>query len=115
MKWVHYTKSQSVAAQLVKEVQDDQAIARSCLLKMISTLQFLACQGLAARGHLESEGNFIQLLRLRSEEDCSDLVRWLKRRGNWTSHEIQNELFEIMAHSVLRTISNAAKVNNIYS
>ena len=42
MKWTHYTKSQSIAAQLSQQVSDDQAKAQTCLLKMISTLHFIA-------------------------------------------------------------------------
>ena len=38
MKWVHYTKSQSVAAQLAQQVRDNQAMAQTCLLKIISSL-----------------------------------------------------------------------------
>ena len=38
------------------------------LLKMISSLRYLLHQGLALRGHQESEGNLIQLLFLRSED-----------------------------------------------
>ena len=41
MKWLHYTKSQSVGAQLSKQLRDDQIQARKCLMLMISTLQFI--------------------------------------------------------------------------
>ena len=101
VKWTHYTKSQPVVVQLSQQLQADQARARNCLFKIVSTLKFLARQGLAMRGHEEAEGNFLQMLQVRSE-DCPDLVNWLQKRGNWTSHEIQNEIIEIMAHSVLR-------------
>ena len=80
LKWVHYTKSQPVTAQLSKQVLNDQSQARNCLFKIVSTLRFLAHQGLAARGHEEVEGNFLQLLLLRSE-DCSDLCGWLQKQG----------------------------------
>ena len=110
LKWVHYTKSQPVTAQLSKQVLNDQSQARNCLFKIVSTLRFLARQGLAARGHEEVEGNFLQLLLLRSE-DCSDLWGWLQKQGNYTSHDIQNEIFEIMAHSVLRKIASIVQEN----
>ena len=72
MKWVHYTKSQSVAAQLAQQVRDNQAMAQTCLLKIISLLQFIARQGLPSRGRYDAEGNFLQLLNLRSS-DCACL------------------------------------------
>ena len=59
LQWLHYTKSQSVASQLSNQVSSDQAIAKDCLLKIITTLLFVAHQGLAIRGHDESQGNLI--------------------------------------------------------
>ena len=46
------------------------------LLKQFSSLKFLLRQGLAVRGHIEGEGNLLQLLVLRSEDD-QDLLSWL--------------------------------------
>ena len=103
IKWMHYTKSKSVASQLVAQHDVEQKSARTCLLKIISTIKYLARQGLPLRGHEESDGNFMQLLHLRSE-DLPVLLTWLERRNNWTSHEIQNEIIKIMAHSVLRKL-----------
>ena len=114
MKWVHYTKSSSVSVQIAQNLKTDQAKAQKCLLNMLSSLRFLARQGLAIRGHEENEGNFLQLLRLQSG-NCSEMVKWLQRRGNWTAHEIQNEILEIMAHSVLRTITDRVKANKYYA
>ena len=114
VEWAHYTKSHSVAAQLVTQLQAEQERAQLCLLKIISTLKFLARQGLPLRGHQESEGNFIQLLHLRSE-DSPELLQWLEKRSNWTSHEIQNEIIELMAHSILRKVMSSIRANNYYS
>ena len=41
--------------------------------------------------------------------------QWIKRRQNWTSHEIQNEIFEIMAHTVLRKITDNIRANRYYA
>ena len=114
MKWAHYTKSQSIAAQLAQQFRDDQTKAQTCLLKIISSLQYIARQGLPSRGHNDAEGNFLQLLNLRSK-DCSYLKEWILQRQNWTSHDIQNELFEIMAHTVLRKITENVRANKYYS
>ena len=59
-------------------------------------------QGLAVRGHKEEEGNLYQLLKCRSE-DVGTLSKWLND-GRYLSHEVVNELIEIMAHKVLRQI-----------
>ena len=83
-----------------------QKKAQTALL--ISTPQFLAHQGLAMRGHNDSEGNYIQLLQ-QCSQDCPTLVQWLQRRTTWTSHDIQNELLKIMTRAVLRQILNCAK------
>ena len=61
------------------------------LLKQLSSLLaiYLLHQGLAIRGHDDSEGNLFQLLKLRSEDD-SELKFWLKD-GKYLSPAIINE------------------------
>ena len=114
MKWVHHKKTHSIAAQISRQVRDDQAKAQTCLSKIISSLQFIARQGLPSRGHDDMEGNFLQLLHLRSS-DCDLLREWIVQRQNWTSHDIQNEIFEIMAHTVLRQITYNIRAHKYYS
>ena len=114
LKWVHYSKSQSVAVQISQQLLRDQVHAQKCLLKIISTLQYLARQGLAIRGHIENEGNFLQLLQLRCE-DSQELRTWLERRNSWLSHDVQNELLEIMGHMVLTSILADIKQNKYYT
>ena len=80
---------------------------RKVLLKILANVKFLARQGLAFRGDgNESDGNFLQLLKLRAEEDPS-ISEWLARKANkYTSHEIQDEFLRIMAHQILRQIAS---------
>ena len=75
------------------------------LRRIISSIRFLARQGLALRGDgSDSSANLIQLLRLRAE-DRPEIVEWLDRSARkHTSPENQNEILEIMAHRVLRNI-----------
>ena len=63
---------------------------------------FLACQNMASRGDKdECDSNFKQLLCLRSYDD-SNILNWLKKKtGKYTSGDIQNEMFEVMALQVL--------------
>ena len=60
-----------------KEKRDN----RECLLKILSSVRFLARQGLALHGDSdESDSNYIQLLQLRGEDDPK-VLEWLKRRN----------------------------------
>ena len=76
------------------------------LLKVISTIRFLARQGLALRWHLEDvnnlEGNFYQLLLLQAEE-LPELKSWILKK-EYTSPEILNEIITIMGQSVLQKL-----------
>ena len=72
------------------------------LLKHLSSLRYLCHQGLALRGHDETEGNLMQLLMLRVE-DCAGLKQWL-RNSKYLSRGIATELVSIMAKSVLLDI-----------
>ena len=77
---------------------------RRMLLKVISCIQYLARQGLVLRGDRdEQDGNFIQLQKLKGDEDEA-VINWLQKKVNkYTSHEIQNDL-KVMAIHVSRDI-----------
>ena len=76
----------NIVEQLSSEAAKTRAENRTMLLKTLSSLRFLLRQGLAIRGHKESEGNLIQLLYLRSD-DCPKLSKWL-RNQQYLSPEI---------------------------
>ena len=46
-----------------------------CLIKQMESLCYLLRQGLAVRGHKETEGNLARLLKLRAI-DVPELERW---------------------------------------
>ena len=75
-------------------------------MKLLSSVRFLARQGLAFQGHTKtsevSEGNLYQLLLLRSE-DNNRMGLWLKKR-EYISPDIVNEIVVLMGQNVLRTI-----------
>ena len=79
---------------------------RQCLLKILSNLRFLARQSCAIRGDGdEGDSNFMQLLKLRCEDDPK-LCEWISKRTNkYTSHEMQNDLLKVMALKVLRSVA----------
>ena len=98
---------------LVKEKADN----RKTMLTIISTIRFLARQGLPLRGsYVSSDGcevssNFLQLLDLR-KEDILVLNTWLQRsQDRFTSPSIQNELLVIMANMILRKITRSISGN----
>ena len=58
----------------------------------------------------ESDSNFMQLFKLRGEDDPR-VCEWMKKRTNkYTSHEVQNDILKAMALNVLRTI--ATRIHN---
>ncbi len=59
-----------VSEMLSREHATEKGQNRECLLKIISNLKFLARQGLLVRGDGdETDSNFIQLLKLRCQDD----------------------------------------------
>jgi hypothetical protein len=94
----------SVAVQLNSQISRDQAVASRALNVIISSLRYFARQGLPIRGHTDKSGNLYELIMLRSS-DNPEVESSLKReRFVYTSHEIQNEVLQLMAHSVLRSL-----------
>lgn len=96
----------NVSEMMDKAVKDNMMEDRRCFLKVLETLQFLGRQGIALRGdESDADSNFIQLLKLRSK-DVPELTNWLqKKTEKYTSHDIQNEIIMLMAHQIVRDIS----------
>lgn len=101
--------TKDVGELLSKEHAKEKEINRRMFVKIVTSIKYLARQGISLRGDGDEEdGNFMQLLRLRADDD-PDLVAWLQRKQNkYTSHEIQNEILKTMAmsSSVLRNIAS---------
>ena len=111
------TVGMDVGDKLSVDHAEQMALNRKCLLAIISSIQFLARQGLALSGtytnsddHLngirgEVDSNFMQLLLLRKQE-VPGFDTWLqKSRDRFICPEIQNELLQIMGLSVLRKVA----------
>ena len=62
------TEQPSIISQLVSSSLRDKEQRRKMLLLQISSLRYLARQGLAVRGHKDEEGNLFQLLKVLSDE-----------------------------------------------
>lgn len=81
------------------------------LLSVIKVVRHLARQNLALRGatkkdedHCEPDSNLWQTLQLLASND-SHLQTSLRKKQNFTSPVIQNEILQLMANDVLRRIS----------
>ena len=97
----------TVVAQLSLTHQIQQVQRRRILLIEAECIKYLLRQGLALRGHVEDEGNLIQLLKLR-EGDVVGLSTWMKE-GNYLSHDIINEICEIISLSIVRELVKEVK------
>ncbi len=101
---VHPFLPKSINAQLSSVLATAQEEARSNLQKILSSVKYLAQQGLALRGHGNEEGNFHYLLLLKAEDDPS-LGHWLKWNHSYTSPVVQNEMISLMSNTIIRNIA----------
>ncbi len=83
-----------VSNQLVSAAKKEQSERRDALVKQLHCLRYLLRQGLAIRGHKESEGNLHQLMSMFSYYDFN-LKKWMKE-NRYLSPIIVNELISIM-------------------
>ena len=84
----------NIAEALSSQTQKKRLDRRKCFLKIVANVRFLARQGLPLRGHgdQECDSNFMQLLKLRSEDD-HNIDSWIKKKTDkYTSLEMQNEI-----------------------
>ena len=99
--------TRNVIDVLSSAAAEERKCNQACFLRILSSLQFLARQGLALRGDGKQEvnGNFSQLLALLSRDD-QQLSAWLKKKTDkYTGHDMQNEILQIMALRILRELA----------
>ena len=104
MKWITRGKP-TIAAELSSQLSKFQQWRREELLMQLRAILFLTRQGIAIRGHTESEENLQQLLKVWSLE----IKRWLNE-NRFISHQFVNELIDIMGLTVLRNLLRRMKV-----
>ena len=99
-----------VAEKLNAAHSVEKANNREMFLRILQNISFLPRQQLALRGGTDGEdSNFTQLLRLRTF-DCPAVADWMEKKQNkYTSVDIQNEVFQIMALTILREISSSIR------
>ncbi|KAG8187178.1 hypothetical protein JTE90_020050 [Oedothorax gibbosus] len=92
-----------ITTLLSSQIKKDQEEARAALRVIISSLRYLVRTGQATRGHEHDGGNLRALIEERNI-DVPLVRKWIERRDNWLSGDIQNELIQIMAHSIQRDL-----------
>ena len=105
-----------IAETLQRELTKQKSENRQMLLKILSNIRFLARQSIAIRGDGDEENsNFIQLFKLRGEDDPK-FAKWLeKKTDKYVSADIQNELLKVMGLQVLQDIATSLHSAEFYS
>ena len=108
--------TRDIGESLSAQHAQDKLERRQCFLKLLSNVKFLARQALPLRGAGdESDSNYMQLLKLRGEDDPR-VFDWLKRKTDkYTSAEMQNEMVKIMAVQILRKIAASLHTTPFYT
>ena len=113
------TASSGIDEILSTSLAKEKASNRAALLVILSTIRFLARQGLPLRGNYigggEVNSNFMQLLCFLSNY-IPNLSNWLNRaQDKFTSPPIQNEILQIMALTILRNVADDIRKNKYFS
>ncbi|XP_004308301.1 PREDICTED: zinc finger MYM-type protein 1-like [Fragaria vesca subsp. vesca] len=98
-----------------KNAKQSRTDYRICLTASVECIRFLLRQGLAFRGHDESEnssnqGNFVELLQFLADHDEQVRAVALKNAPanlKLTSPTIQKEIVNVAADAIIRDIDNA--------
>ena len=86
-----------VNSQISSQKLKEQKTNRDILMLQLSSLKYLARQGLSIHSHTEEEGNLQQLMKIRLDESGISSTKWFED-GNYMSHDIVNELIQMMAN-----------------
>lgn len=114
MKVISLKENEPVGSLVSKQAKLDQEKNCRALESIVTSVLFLARQGLAFRGSENDGGNFNELLRLR-ENDIPELKNFLQRKKSFTSSDIQNEILEIVSHDIIRDIVETIKKRKEFS
>ena len=98
-------QTKDVGAQLSIAHKAEKEEARDMLQIILSSVRFLARQGLALRGDgSDVSSNLTQLLHVRAKGNPK-MLQWITKKAcKHMHHDNQNEMLELMAHQVLRRI-----------
>ena len=114
-----------IGEKMSKTHSEEKSDNRDCLRKILSSIRFLARQGISLRGDDdesdgngdddEIDGNYTQILKACGEDD-SRTIEWLKRKNDkYTCVGAQNEMIQIMTSSILRDIAQNIRNSVFFS
>ena len=113
-KFATMSRGLNVSAMISSQKDDDRKNATDCLKIIFTSVLYIAKQGLGFRRSIEENGNFLQLVSLRSQ-DFVPLKAWLCKYRSYTSPQIQNEILEMLSREVLQSILTSVGKSNIFS
>ena len=99
-------------AQLSRAWAQKQIYDRHCLEKISDALHYFARQGIAIRGHVASNRNMPQLLKVLAKDDHV-LANWLLQSHDYTSPQIQNELLSLYGNTIVSQIATSIKSQSV--
>jgi len=111
-----FMSSKPIEAALSSVAAQSQSINRQALVAILDTLNYLAGQGLAIRGHDDADSNYQQLLLLKAKDNKA-LDSWLSKGEGvcrYISPQAQNELMEISSRHLLESFLDPMR-NSIFS
>ena len=109
--------TKDIAEQLSSQHEAEKLTRRKNLLKILSSVRYLARQGLPLRGDGDDKNsNFYRLLVTRGEDD-PELLRWIEQKHGrkYISHEMQNEMLKVMALQILREVAARIQRSTFFS
>ncbi|XP_041472559.1 52 kDa repressor of the inhibitor of the protein kinase-like [Lytechinus variegatus] len=103
------------AEMMHKNLTEEKRESRRNVARIVQNIQFLGRQGLAFQGKEDVDSNVLQLYHMRATDDPR-MLDWLKKKTNkYMSHDIQNEMLEIMALQVLREVASSIRNGVFFS
>ena len=81
---------------------------------LFTSVQYLARQCIAIRGHTLDSGNLHQLLLTRCR-DSPSLMVWFNKKQNWNSPVHQNEILNMFSHSIVRQLVSEINKASVFS
>lgn len=105
---VNAQEARPIDAQLSSVWAKKQKEARHCLEKIVGSVQYLARQGGAFRGHEANDGNVFHLLKFIGKDDPT-LSTWLSRCHDYASPQAQNEFLNLLGNTIVRDIATSIR------
>ena len=104
LAWIAHS-TQNIDVHLSSQLQQLKLVRRQGLTAQQRGIRYLARQGIAIRGHDNTEGNLEQLMRTWSccEGDKGFISKWIKD-NKYTSHQAVNDQIKIMGQTILRSL-----------